>query len=256
METDFDAWADVYDAVYSYVTDDIPFYVDEALSCGGPVLELGCGTGRVTLPIARAGVEVTGLDSSPGMLDVAGRKLAKTPDAPVTLVHGDMREFSLGRRFALVIIPFRGFLSLLTVEDQMSALACIKRHLLPGGRLVFNVFQPDLNMLVQPGDGAYHLRDVNDPESGRRLVIWHQSSCDNHNQIIYARLIVDELDESGAAVGRFYRDFRLRYGHRWEIHHLLTAAGYEVVDLYGDFDRSPSDEEGEEMVWTASPRES
>ena len=250
METDFDAWADVYDAVYSYVTDDIPFYVDEALRCGGPVLELGCGTGRVTLPIARVGVEVTGLDSSQRMLDAARRK---TADTPVRLVHGDMREFSLGRRFALVIIPFRGFLSLLTVEDQMSALACIRRHLAPGGRLVFNVFDPDLNMLVQPGDGAYHLRDVADPESGRRLVIWHQSSCDNHNQIIYARLIVDELDGSGAVAGRFYRDFRLRYAHRWEIHHLLTSAGYEVVDLYGDFDRSPFDEESEEMVWIARP---
>ena len=80
-------------------------------------------------------------------------------------------------------------------------------------------------MLVQPGDGAYHLRDVVDPESGRRLVIWHQSSCDNYNQVIDARLIVDELDESGVAVGRFYRDFRLRYAHRWEIHHLLTSVG-------------------------------
>lgn len=252
METDFDAWAGVYDAVYSYVTDDIPFYVDEALRCGGPVLELGCGTGRVTLPIARAGVDVTGLDSSRGMLDAARRKGG---DTPVTLLHGDMRDFSLGRRFALVIIPFRGFLSLLTVEDQVSALDCIRHHLLPGGRLVFNVFQPDLNMLVQPGDGAYHLRDVNDPESGRRLVIWHQSSCDNYNQVVHARLIVDELDESGTAVGRFYRDFRLRYAHRWELHHLLTNSGYEIVDLYGDFDRTPFDEDSEEMVWTARPRE-
>ena len=180
----------------------------------------------------------------------------KAGDTPVTLVHGDMRDFSLGRRFALVIIPFRGFLSLLTVEDQVSALDCIRRNLLPGGRLVFNVFQPDLSMLVQPGDGAYHLRDVVDPESGRRLVIWHQSSCDNYNQVVHARLIVDELDESGVAIGRFYRDFRLRYAHRWELHHLLTTSGYEVVDLYGDFDRTPFDEDSDEMVWTARPRES
>ncbi len=254
MSTDFDAWADVYDAVYSYVTADVPFYVDEAVSSGGPVLELGCGTGRVAMPIAEAGVEIVGLDSSPRMLDTARRKASQSPAADsLSLAQADMRAFCLNRRFSLVVIPFRGFLSLLTVEDQLNALACVKRHLAPGGRLIFNVFVPDLDMLAQPGDAAYHLRDVFDPKTGRRFVIWHQSSYDNHNQLIYARIMIDELDDAGAMSSRIYRDFQLRYAHRWELHHLLTSAGFEVLDLYGSFDRAPFDEASPEMIWTARP---
>jgi ubiquinone/menaquinone biosynthesis C-methylase UbiE len=254
MASIYDAWADVYDSVYSYVRDDIPFYVDEALAAGGPVLELGCGTGRVTIPIAAAGVDITGVDSSPAMLDIARRKVPALPqDTRPALVEGDMRALDLdGRQFQLVIIPFRGFLALMTVEDQMSALSSISTHLAPGGKLVFDVFVPDLDMLVQEGDTPYHLRDVVDPDTGRRLVLWHQSAYDNHAQVIDARIIVEELDETGTVAQRYYRDFQLRYAHRWELHHLLTASGYTVDDLYGDFERTPFDEDGTDMVWVAT----
>ena len=164
-----------------------------------------------------------------------------------------MRALSLdGRQFGLVIIPFRGFLALMTVEDQMSALSSISSHLAPGGRLVFDVFVPDLDMLVQEGDTPYHLRDVVTPDSDRRLVLWHQSAYDNHAQVIDARIIVEELDETGIVAQRYYRDFQLRYAHRWELYHLLTASGYTVDDLYGDFERTPFDEDSADMVWVAT----
>ncbi|MCH8184885.1 MAG: class I SAM-dependent methyltransferase [Chloroflexi bacterium] len=252
MPSSFDQWAEVYDSVYSYVTDDIPFYIDEARSAGGSVLELGCGTGRVAIPIAQAGIEIVGLDSSAAMLEVAGRKAQKAPGARgLRLVEADMRDFSLDEVFGLVIIPFRGFLSLLSVEDQIQALANVRAHLAPGGKLAFNIFVPDLNMLVQEGDVAYHLRDVTDSDTGRRLVVWHQSAYDNHNQIISARVIVDDLEADGVVGRRFYRDFQLRYSHRWEIRHLLEVCGFEIVDLFGDFERSPFDETSTEMVWVA-----
>jgi SAM-dependent methyltransferase len=247
----YDAWADVYDSIYSYVRDDIPFYVEAARESKAPVLELGCGTGRVTIPLARAGVDVVGLDCSEAMLDVARRKVEGTVSGSgaLTLVHGDMRDFTLDSRFGLVIIPFRGFLSLLTVEDQTRALVNIKRHLAPGGELIFNIFVPDLEMLVQEADVAYHFRDVTDPDTGAQYVLWHQSSCDNHSQILSARIIAEELDRQGTMVRRLYRDFQLRYVHRWEMFFLLKSLGYEVVDLYGGFDRSPFDETSTEMVW-------
>ena len=252
MPSSFDQWAEVYDSVYSYVTDDIPFYIDEARSAGGSVLELGCGTGRVAIPIAQAGIEIVGLDSSAAMLEVARRKAEKAPGARgLRLVEADMRDFSLDEVFGLVIIPFRGFLSLLSVEDQIQALANVRAHLAPGGKLAFNIFVPDLNMLVQEGDVAYHLRDVTDSDTGRRLVVWHQSAYDNHNQIIDARVIVDDLEADGVVGRRFYRDFQLRYSHRWEIRHLLEVCGFEIVDLFGDFERSPFDETSTEMVWVA-----
>ena len=252
MSTSFDQWAEVYDSVYAYVTENIPFYIDEARSAGGSVLELGCGTGRVAIPIAQAGIEIVGLDSSPAMLEVARRKAAKAPGARgLRLVEADMRDFSLDEVFGLVIIPFRGFLSLLSVEDQVRTLANVRTHLASGGKLAFNVFVPDLNMLVQEGDVAYHLRDVTDPDTGRQLVVWHQSAYDNHNQIISARVIVDDLEADGVVGRRFYRDFQLRYSHRWEIRHLLEVCGFEIVDLFGDFERSPFDETSTEMVWVA-----
>ena len=256
MPSSFDQWAEVYDSVYAYVTEDIPFYIDEARSAGGSVLELGCGTGRVAIPIAQAGIEIVGLDSSQAMLEVARRKAKKAPRARgLRLVDADMRDFSLDEVFDLVIIPFRGFLSLLSVEDQVRTLANVRAHLAPGGKLAFNIFVPDLNMLVQEGDVAYHLRDVTDSDTGRRLVVWHQSAYDNHNQIIDARVIVDELGVDGVVGMRFYRDFQLRYSHRWEIRHLLEVCGFEIVDLFGDFERSPFDETSTEMVWVARVHE-
>ena len=259
MESGFDAWADIYDSIYSYVRDDIPFYVSAARESGGRVLELGCGTGRVTLPIAEAGVDVVGLESSEAMLEVARRKAGRLPPgtgAP-TLVLGDMTDMPMGpdEQFSLVIVPFRGFLSLLTVEEQEKTLLGVKRRLSSGGRLIVSIFVPDLDMLVQEGDAAYHFRDVTDPETGERFVLWHQSRYDNHNQMIFGRLIVDRLDEDGAVTNRLYRDFHLRYVHRWEMHHLLVSCGYEVVDLLGDFQSSPFDETSTEMIWVAATLE-
>ena len=257
MASTFDEWAEIYDSVYSYVRDDIPFYVEEAKKAGSPVLELGCGTGRVAIPIARAGVDIVGLDSSTGMLKEAQRKLQVPDDLAgrLTLVEADMREFSLDRKFGLVLIPFRGFLSLLTVGDEARTLTRIKQHLAPGGKLAFNIFVPDLNMLVQAGDIPYYFRDVTDPETGTRYVLWHQSSYDNHNQIVNARTTMEELDDGGVVRKRLYRDFQLRYIYRWEMVHLLHSCGYEVLDLFGDFDRSPFDEASTEMVWVVRARE-
>ena len=254
--TSYDGWADVYDSIYAYVREDIPFYVEEALLSGGPVLELGCGTGRVTVPIAKSGTNIVGLDNSKGMLEKARSKarLLEAGHGNMNLQMGDMRDFSLGRTFPLVIIPFRGFLALLSVEDQVRCLTIIREHLEPDGRLIFNIFVPDPQMLVEDEDAAFHLRDVTDPVTGRSFVLWQQTGVDTFNQVLSVRLIVDEIDRDGTVSKRFYCDYQIRYAHRIEVLHLLERCGYEVVDLYGDFDYSPFDEESGEMVWVAKPR--
>ena len=192
MAASLDDWANLYDSVYSYVRQDIPFYVQEALNSGGPVLELGCGTGRVSSAIAKTGVDLVGIDSSSKMLEVAQHKMNALPKASgaISLVEADMRDFSLDQRFPLIIIPFRGFLSLLTVGDQTKTLLNIKRHLTPNGRLVFNVFVPDLDMLAQDSDVQYHLRDVTNPDTGTRFVLWHLSDYDHHNQVGVVRSLL------------------------------------------------------------------
>ncbi len=249
----YDAWADIYDAVFSYVVDDVPFYIDEAKQAGGAALELGCGTGRIAIPISLNGVDVVGLDSSASMLERAQRKADAAGATNLTLLHGDMRDFAVSRQFSLVIIPFRGLLSLLTVEDEARTLLNIKRLLAPGGKLIFDIFVPDLNMLLQDGDVPYHFQDVCDPSTGKRMVLWNQASYDAFSQVMSIRTTIEEIDGYGRVASKLYRDFALRYIFRWEMHHLLRACGYDVLALYGDFERGPFDERSADMVWVAAP---
>ena len=253
MGETFDFWADVYDAVHSDIRDDVPFYVDLARISGGPVLELGCGTGRVTLPIAAAGVKVTGLDLSPAMLKIAKAKAdgLSSDTGSLTFVEADMRSFDLQQRFSLVIVPFRGFQSLLSVPDQISTLAAIKNHLDPGGLLAFDLFVPEPGTLIQDHDVPYYLKDVTDSETGVRRILYQQSKYDHFEQIVHARIIIDEVDVTGIVGRKLYREFSLRYSHRWEIHHLLSSCGFEDVEVFGGFDCSDLHESNEEMVWTA-----
>ena len=252
MQETYDAWAEMYDAVYADIRHDVPFYVETARSSGGPVLELGCGTGRVTLPIGASGVAITGIDVSPVMLKLAGERVAGSSiDGTISLVQADMRDFDLGQSFRLVIAPFRSLQNLLTVPDQISALAAVKRHLEPGGLLAFDMFVPEPSTLVQDQDVPYHLKDVTDPKTGIRRVLYQQSAYDNFAQMVHARIIIEELDGRGLVVHKFYREFSLRYSYRWEIHHLLASCGFEDIRVYGGFDRSELDESSEDMVWTA-----
>src|SRR2546422_9590575 len=144
--------ADLYDHVALYRDRaDVSFFVEAASKAGSPVLEIGCGTGRVLIPIARAGVDIVGLDLSPHMLAVCRQRLRDEPQdvqSRVRLVEADMRRFDLGRAFTLATIPFRPFQHLLIVDDQLSCLASIHRHLVDGGTLILDVFNPSLDSLV------------------------------------------------------------------------------------------------------------
>ena len=251
----YDAWAEIYDSVFSYVNEDIPFYVDEAMRSGGPVIELGCGTGRVAIPIALSGIDVVGLDSSSLMIERARQKANQNGASNLKLVQADMIDFKLDDKFPLAIVPFHGLLSLLSLEDMERTLLNIRRHLTPEGKLIFDIFVPDLNMMVQEGDVPYHFRDVTDPNTGRRLVIWNQASYDSYSQIMSIRSTIEELDLSGRVASKMYRDFALRYIFRWEMHYLLRACGYDTLELYGDFMRQDFDENSTEMVWVATPTE-
>ena len=250
----YDSWAEIYDSVFSYVVDDIPFYVEEATRSGGAVLELGCGTGRVSIPIARAGIDIVGIDASSAMLARAREKSREAGIPNLKLLWDDMRDFNLSSEFNLIIIPFRGLLSLLSVDDEIRTLTNIKRHLAPGGKLIFDIFAPDLNMMVQEGDVPYHFGDVTDTETGKRLVVWNQANYDAFSQVMSIRTTIEQLDDSGRVSSKMYRDFALRYIFRWEMHHLLGLCGYNVRAMYGNFERGEFREDSTEMVWVASPQ--
>ncbi|MEX2431439.1 MAG: class I SAM-dependent methyltransferase [Dehalococcoidia bacterium] len=248
----FDDWADIYDAVYAYLDYDLSFYVHHATASGGPVLELGCGTGRVSLAIAGAGIDVLGIDISPRMVEAARRKARSARlDERAVFDVGDMADLRLDRTFGLAAMPFRSFHSMLTVEDQRAALDNAARHLAPGGLLVFDTFNPDIRTLTDSGDGIpFHVRDVEQPNGGN-IVIWGQNSWDGVTQINSARLIIEELDAGGVMQRRLYRDFDQRYTFRYEMEHLLELCGFHVEDIYGDFDGGDVTEDSDDLVWVA-----
>ncbi len=263
MRDDYTLDAELYDIVYADYDEDIPFYVEEAQQVQGPCLELGCGTGRVLLPVADAGATVTGVDVSQPMLARARRKVAALPPSVrerITLVRGDMRTIDLPTRFALVYVPFRAFLHLLQVEDQIAALHNIHRQLLPDGRLALNFFDPSLEYIVAHGGpigGALHTTGETffHPRTNHLLVEYATIQYNQYLQRIDQYFIYEEIERHGRVVGRLYRSLQMRYIFRWEFEHLLARCGFEVIALYGSFDRQPHLRAGQELIWIAQKRD-
>jgi SAM-dependent methyltransferase len=255
----------IYDAVVQGVPNDVEFYVSlakEARAAGHPVLELACGTGRVSIPIARAGVQVVGLDASPAMLGRAHEKARAERSRSgegltnVRWVEGDMRDFALPERFGLVIIPFRSFQHLLTVDDQLSCLRCVYQHLVAGGRFALHIFNPDIariaTWLTTRRGGAQRLSgEYRHPRSGRRARRWELPAYHPAEQQLDVSFLDEEIEDDGGVVSRVYRDLRLRYTFRFEMEHLFAGAGFEIEALYGDFARGAFDDTSVEQVWLA-----
>jgi SAM-dependent methyltransferase len=230
--------------------DDIPFYVKCATSVRGPVVELGVGTGRIAIPIARAGQDVIGVDTSGAMRTEGARKAAAEGVADkIRFVEDDMRTFVADPPVELVIIPFRGFLHMLTVEDQLAALDAIRRSLVPGGLLVLNIFLPDPELIVaQNGRKISHGEFVD--ERGRRCEMWGMPEYDVTTQMLRLRIGLDVYDGE-RLVDTIETGFDLRAIHRYEFEHLLIRAGFEVEALYGWFDERPLAGDAREMIWVA-----
>lgn len=245
----------LYDSVPLYqARQDVAFYVEEAQAANGPVLELGCGTGRVLLPIARAGRAIMGVDSSHQMLARCRAKLAAEPaavQARVTLHEHDLRDFNLGAMFPLAIAPFRVFQQILSVDDQLAFLAAVCRHLVPDGRLVFDVFNPDFARLA----GADGREQEDTPEQrlpdGRvfrrayRIVRVHWSAQLSDSELIYY------VGSGLGAPQRYVQAFQMRWYLRAELEHLLARAGFRVRAMYGDFGRGPLVDGAPEQVVVA-----
>jgi len=230
--------------------DDIPFYVKRATSVRGPVVELGVGTGRVAIPIARAGQDVIGVDASNAMLTEAARRAAMEGVADkIRFVDADMRTFVADPAVELVIIPFRGFLHLLTVEDQLSTLDAIRRSLVSGGRLVLNIFVPAPELVVAQNSRRISHGDFVD-ERGRRCEMWGVPEYDVTTQLLHLRIGLD-VYEAERLVDTTETGFDLRAIHRYEFEHLLIRAGFEIEALYGWFDERPLEGDAREQIWVA-----
>jgi len=248
--------AAIYDAIYGD-RDDAGFWQAMAAAAGGgPILELGCGTGRVLLPLARAGYEITGLDLSAEMLERCRAKLQAEPPKVgdrVRLLQVDMTSFDLGR-FAAIICPFAGFQQLRTVEQQLACLERCHAHLLPHGRLVLDLPNPDPAPAEYardaPGDGAATAELVEWTE-GRRIRWWMTVIGYDRLQQVNECELTYEIIAADGAERRLTETILLRYTFRYELEHLLVRAGFRVVALFGDYDRSSFADESPAMIVAA-----
>ena len=243
-----------YDLYFTGLEGDEEFYVEEALQAGAPVLELGCGTGRILVPTAAAGVDIVGLDLSAALLKSARQKLEAAHPAVrrnAALVQGDMTAFSLDRRFGLITIPYRTFQHLLTPVDQQQTLECVGNHLEKDGLLVFNTFDP-LQDMVAGGfaSGLQKDTDFADPETGNRVVVWYCRDYDPQVQLLEQELIYEEVDGMGQVVSRTCGQLTLRYTFCWEMQYLLERCGFVLEALYGDFQGGAFPGYGEQ-IWVA-----
>ena len=250
--------AEFYDQVTPYADrQDLKFFSALAAAAPGPVLELGCGTGRIMLPMLRAGAEVCGIDSSRAMLGVCVEKLAREPEALRDRAHlmlADMRDFTLGRHFALAVAPFRGFQHLLSVEDQLACLDRIRVHLSPGGRCVLDLFNPSLKALTDPSrDEVFGQEPPFRMADGRVVTRGHRILSRNFGeQTSDVELIYDVTYPKGGRE-RFVHAFPMRWLYRFEAEHLLARAGFKVEAVYEDYAETPfSGKEGGELVLVAS----
>ncbi|MBU0985019.1 MAG: class I SAM-dependent methyltransferase [candidate division Zixibacteria bacterium] len=232
--------ADLYDHVRHHADRaDIGFYVDAATACHGSVLELGCGTGRILLPTARAGVRITGLDLSEPMLARCRDNLAREPEAVrshADIVAADITSFDLGRTYALITTPGLVFQHLVPIEQQINCLDCIRCHLQPGGRLILDLFDPHLPFLMNDDHHAESDPPVTMPDGRVMVAHRHNRHVDLARQIIVAEAEYT-LESADGEVERLSHAFELRYFFRFEIEHMLARCGYVIETMYGGFDK-------------------
>jgi SAM-dependent methyltransferase len=223
----YDAIAELYDPWSASVVEDVAFYLEEARRSGGPVVELGVGTGRIAVPLAADGIRVIGIDSSRGMLDVCARRAALA-GVELDLRAGDLREPPVSERVPLVICPFRSLLHMHTDEDRLGVLRAAYDLLLPGGRFVFDVFAP----------GSDDIAQTNARWLEREPGIFEHAVWDESARTLTLTVRGEERETTMA----------LAWLSPGEWRGLLLRAGFAIEACYGWFDRSPY-RGGEDTVW-------
>lgn len=240
-----------YADTYRDRVEDVAFYVRLAQKLGGPVLEYGCGEGRIALPLAQAGLEVTGVDQSQPMLDAFAEKLEREPREVVRrlkLKQGDIRAVKLAKKFPLVLCTFNTFLHLYDREDVEAFLARVKAHLAPKGRFVFDVSTPVAADLARDPARAYKLPAVR--VNGVKHEYRERFDYDPMRQVLFVMMEFTPLNGADAFVTPLaHRQFFPR-----ELEALLHYNGFAIERLEGGFQGEPPDRHADSLVYTCRAR--
>jgi ubiquinone/menaquinone biosynthesis C-methylase UbiE len=236
----YEEMARYYDLIY-FEQDDVEFYLSQAKMNGGPVLELACGTGRVSLALAKAGFKVDALDNSEAMLNEFKKKI--NAGDQITLHHGSMSDFNLGKKFNLIIIPYRSFHHLATEEERLETLKCIRSHLTSEGMAIIHLYNPDDEDLQMKK--KFHFiekEDLADPSGKKYSIEWYQKVDDNEN---YARQkIILEIDSM-----RIEFPMGISYINPFKMQELIAVAGFSNAYAFSDFGRTGGKDSPGEIMW-------
>ena len=249
----YDDFAEIYDAWI----DGFPlgeemrsFYVELLVECQGPLVELGVGNGRICVEVARRGRPITGVDSSPAILELC-RQRAEAAGATehLELLNADFRDFQLAEPAELIVLPFHSMGHLLDDEQKRRCMTQVHSQLAPGGRFVWDhfVFNPDL-----PVNTLTLVSDWRDPETGARKLIWQASGRDYQRQVVEVLARIEDLDESGTVLETRHLRMDLSWIDPERSRELLSETGFEIEALYGDFRRRPFQASSSHQVWVAS----
>ncbi len=246
--------APFYDADYRNFREDLPLFTQIAQDCSHPVLELGCGTGRVLSALCQQEIPCTGLDLSPAMLELAHQHFrTRSGKHQPRLVCQDMRNFDLApSRFGLAILATNTLMHLMHPDWQRSVLATIHRHLLPRGRIVLDLFNPPVQDLVLQ-EGHWQSVDSWEGPQGAWITKWMQRQVDWLHQLQSTRLMFETLYPDNRLEQTSCK-FTLRFLWPHEVTLLLEQCGFQLLHVWGSYTRADLDNQSETMVFVAEKR--
>jgi SAM-dependent methyltransferase len=248
----YDAIARFYDAENLEMTDDLLLYSELAATYSDPILDVGCGTGRVMLNLAQEGYDCVGIDTSPQMLARGRRKAQTFGDiaARVQFIEADVAHFQGESRFSLILLPYHAFMHFQDQAEQLKVLAQLKTNLAEDGRIVFDLPNAGEAFATQDEHALTLERTFIEPETGHLVMQQSMSQLDRATQKLYITWIYDEVSEDGT-IRRTVAPLTLRYVFLSELSLLLKASGLKIEEIYGDYDRSAFGDGSPKMIVVA-----
>jgi SAM-dependent methyltransferase len=219
-----------YDAKYKEFKADIPFYLRKVKRYGDPVLELGCGTGRIAIPLAEAGYKVTGLDASQPMLSEARRK-SEAAGVQVEWIHADCRQFNLDKKFKIILFPFSGLAHLFDLESVEACFACVRRHMTEHGTFIIDYFNVGLEFLLRDPEKRYPSAEYPHPDGNGQVVITENNRYDPVTQINHVKWYYNIEGHTDEVV----EDLDMRIFYPQELDALLRYGGFAIDAKFGDY---------------------
>ena len=250
------AW---YDAEYVHIRADVPYYARVASETKGAILELACGTGRLTIPMVRAGGNIHGIDVALAMIARAKEKRAALPSFQqerLSFDVADMRTLRMDRKFEAIVLAFNTLMHMISDDDLTSVLETVRLHLSPGGLFHFDLHTPFPELLGRDPTKRYDPQEMIDPKSGERYIVTESNEYDARTQINRMYFFYQRVDRNGSPEGSEKRaELLLRVISPRELDRWLHTSGFEVVGDWDDFEwKNPFSGRGGRRVVVARVR--